>query len=146
MGGSPDAQQVEVWPLRRAVPTVPPTLLPRLRNCDREPADDALMIGPAAARILSRTVALSPARSMSTVMVTAVSDVFACWPPGPPERVATHETASAAISSPRGVLYMPFTGSTDPLLSVRPNNAEHNRCSRSPRYGSGPRTALASGL
>src|SRR4029078_10934231 len=87
----------------------------RFRNCDLEPADDALMTGPAAASILSRMGALSPARSISTVMVTAVSDVLACWPPGPPERVATHETASAAISSPRGDLYMPFTGSTDPL-------------------------------
>jgi hypothetical protein len=50
----------------------------RLRNCDRETADDAVIVGPAAATTLSRTVALNPALSTSIVMVTAVSEVFAC--------------------------------------------------------------------
>jgi hypothetical protein len=43
-------------------------------------------------------------------------------------------------------LYMPSTGSTDSLLPVSPNKEEHSRSSRSPRYGSGRGTALASGL
>lgn len=100
----------------------------RLRNCDREPAEEAVMTGPAALRILSRTAASSPARSTSMVMVTAVSDVFACWPPGPPDRVASHDTASAAICNPRGVLYTPSTGSTGPLWFVRSERGEHIRC------------------
>ena len=100
----------------------------RLRNCDREPADEAVIVGPAAARILSRIVVLSPARSTSMEIVTAVSDVFACCPPGPPERVASHDTASAAISNPRGVLYTPSTGSTAPLWRVDLHDAERIRC------------------
>jgi hypothetical protein len=50
----------------------------RLRYCEREPADDAVIVGPATATTLSRTVAASPARSTSIVIVTAVSDVLAC--------------------------------------------------------------------
>lgn len=87
----------------------------RLRNWDRELADEAVIVGPAEASTLSRTVELRPARSTSIVMVTAVSDVFACWPPGPPDRVAIHDTASAEMRKPRGVRYTPSTGSTDPL-------------------------------
>jgi hypothetical protein len=87
----------------------------RFRNCEREPADEAVMIGPAAASTLSRIASERPARSTSIITVTAVSDVFACWPPGPPERVATHDTASAATAKPRGVRYRPSTGSTAPL-------------------------------
>jgi hypothetical protein len=87
----------------------------RLRNCDRESDDDAVIVGPAAAMTRSRTVGLNPARSTSIVMVTAVSEVLACCPPGPPERVATHDTASAAIRSPRCVRYTPSMGSTPPL-------------------------------
>lgn len=50
----------------------------RLRNCDREPADEAVIVGPAAASTLSRTAGVNPARSTSIVTVTAVSDVLAC--------------------------------------------------------------------
>jgi hypothetical protein len=91
----------------------------RLRNCERESADDAVIVGPAAASTLSRRASLRPARSTSIVMVTAVSDVFACWPPGPPERVAIHDTASAENVRPRGVRYTPSTGSTNPLWPLR---------------------------
>jgi hypothetical protein len=49
-----------------------------LRNCERDAADDAVIVGPAADTILSRMVALNPARATSIVIVTAVSDVLAC--------------------------------------------------------------------
>lgn len=79
------------------------------------------MVRPAAATTRSRTVVLKPARSTSIVTVTAVSVVFACCPPGPPERVAIHDTASAATRMPRGVRYAPSTGSTDPFWRLRHN-------------------------
>lgn len=50
----------------------------RLRNCDREPDDEAVIVGPAAPSTLAHTAADSPARSMSMVTVTAVSEVLAC--------------------------------------------------------------------
>ena len=50
----------------------------RLRNCDREPADEAVIVGPAAPSTLAHTAADSPARSTSMVTVTAVSEVLAC--------------------------------------------------------------------
>ena len=87
----------------------------RLRNCDREPDDEAVIVGPATPSTLAQTAGDKPARSISMDTVTAVSEVLACWPPGPPERVAIHATASAAIANPRGVRYRPSTGSTTPL-------------------------------
>jgi hypothetical protein len=87
----------------------------RLRNCDLEVADEAEMDGPVRATTLSRTVGRSPARSTSIVTVTAVSEVLACCPPGPPERVAIQVTASAAMLRPRGVRYRPSTASTATL-------------------------------
>jgi hypothetical protein len=50
----------------------------RLRNCEREPAEEAVIVGPAAATTRSRIDAEKSARSMSIVTVTAVSEVFAC--------------------------------------------------------------------
>lgn len=50
----------------------------RLRNCDRDADEDALIVGPAAATTRSRTAGRSPARSTSIVTVTAVSEVLAC--------------------------------------------------------------------
>lgn len=50
----------------------------RLRNCDRDPADDAVIVGPTLPSTRSRIVGLKPASPTSMVTVTAVSDVFAC--------------------------------------------------------------------
>jgi hypothetical protein len=49
-----------------------------LRNCEREPADEAVIVAPAVASTLSRIAVLRPARSTSIVTVTAVSEVLAC--------------------------------------------------------------------
>jgi hypothetical protein len=51
--------------------------------------------------------------------VTAVSEVLACCPPGPPERVATHDTALASMRTPRGVTKCPSTGFTTHIVPVR---------------------------
>ena len=50
----------------------------RFRHCEREPADEAVIVGPTVATTRSRTAAASPARSTSIVIVTAVSEVLAC--------------------------------------------------------------------
>ena len=50
----------------------------RLRNCERELDEEAVIVGPATPSTLAHTAAESPARSTSIVTVTAVSEVLAC--------------------------------------------------------------------
>ena len=68
-------------------------------------ADVADTLSPAAASRRAITTSGRPVSATFTVTVTAVSEVLACCPPGPPLRVATHDTASAAMRRPPGVTY-----------------------------------------
>ncbi len=61
------------------------------------------MVGPVRLAMRSSRKSASPVAATSIVTVMAVSEVLACCPPGPPERVAIHETESGMMASPRGV-------------------------------------------
>ena len=101
----------------------------RFRHCERVRAHDATTTGPTAASTRSRTTAGSPVRSTSMVTVTAVSEVFACCPPGPPLRVACHSMASARMRRPCGVRWWPSTGfhqSSCCIVAHRPCSCSRN--------------------
>ena len=66
----------------------------RLRACERESAAVARTTGPSRSSRRARCRGPSDVdASTSKRTSTRVSDVFACWPPGPPERDTSHSSS-----------------------------------------------------
>ena len=74
----------------------------RLRACERVSERSPATTGPEPLeqrRPLARAQGLRASRWERTS--TRVSDVFACWPPGPPERLVRHSSSSSADHAAR---------------------------------------------